>query len=197
VPPGQETNYTTPHLSLVFGPQTLFAPLYLGTSWKPATAAAPETWAVGTPTVPLYLPLRVVLKPSARPADPRRTAIYSITPTGGRAYAGGSWNADSSQIALNTKVFGTYRLYTDTKAPEARLLSRAGGQLLFRVGDDLSGLNSYKLLIGGRFRLLRYEYKNNTLFTVAGDTLGPHLRGAAQLLLTDQAGNERTIPLTL
>jgi len=197
VPPGQETNYTTPHLSLVFGPQTLFAPLYLGTSWKPATTAAPETWAVGTPTVPLYLPLRVVLKPSARPADPRRTAIYSITPTGGRAYAGGIWNADSSQIALNTKVFGTYRLYTDTKAPEARLLSRAGGQLLFRVGDDLSGLNSYKLLIGGRFRLLRYEYKNNTLFTVAGDTLGPHLRGAAQLLLTDQAGNERTIPLTL
>ena len=65
------------------------------------------------------------------------------------------------------------------------------------MGDDLSGLSSYKLLIGGRFRLLRYEYKNSTLFTVAGDTLGPHLRGAAQLLLTDQAGNERTIPLSL
>ncbi|MGI4834757.1 MAG: M23 family metallopeptidase [Janthinobacterium lividum] len=197
IPAGQETSYTTPHLNLVFGPQTLFAPLYLGTSWKPATAAAPETWVVGTPTVPLYLPLRLTLQPTARPADPRRTAIYSITPTGGRAYAGGTWNADSTQISLNTKAFGQYRLYTDTKAPEARLLSRTGGQLLFRVGDDLSGLASYRLLIGGRFRLLRYEYKNSTLFTVAGDTLGPALRGAAQLRLTDQAGNERVIPLTL
>ena len=197
IPAGQETTYATPYLSLVFGPQTLFAPLYLGTSHRPATAAAPETWAVGTPTVPLYLPLRITLKPTARPANLARTAVYSITPTGGRAYVGGAWNADSSQISFNTKTFGQYRLYTDTKAPEARLLGRTGGQLTFRVGDDLSGLASYQLLIGGRFRLLRYEYKNNTLFTVAGDTLGPALRGPAQLRLTDQAGNERVIPLAL
>ena len=197
IPAGQETSYTTPYLSLAFGPQTLFAPLYLGTSYRPATAATPETWLVGTPTVPLYLPLRLTLKPATPPADARRTAIYSVTPTGGRAYAGGTWNADSSQITLTTKAFGQFRLYTDTKAPEARLLSRAGGQLLFRVGDDLSGLASYRLLIGGRFRLLRYEYKNNTLFTVAGDTLGPTLRGPAELRLSDQAGNQRVIPLSL
>ena len=197
IPAGQETTYTTPYLSLVFGPQTLFAPLYLGTSHRPATAAAPETWLVGNPTVPLYLPLRVTLKPTAPSANRARTAVYSVTPKGGRAYVGGTWNADSSQISFNSKVFGQYRLYADTKAPEARLLGRAGGQLLFRVGDDLSGLASYRLLIGGHFRLLRYEYKNNTLFTVAGDALGPTLHGPAELHLTDQAGNERVIPLSL
>lgn len=197
IPAGQETSYTTAHLNLVFGPQTLFSPLYLGTAYHPATAATPETWTIGTPLVPLYLPLRLALKPATPPADLTRTAIYSVTAKGGLAYVGGTWNETGTSIAANVKQFGQFRLCTDTKAPEARLLGRQGGQLLFRVGDDRSGLASYKLLIGGRFRLLRYEYKNNTLFTVAGDTLGPALRGPAELRLTDQVGNERVLPLSL
>jgi hypothetical protein len=197
IPAGQETSYTTPHLNLVFGPQTLFSPLYLNTAHRPATAAAPETWVVGSAITPLYLPLRVTLKASAPVADRERTAVYSITPKGGRAYVGGTWDASGQQISFNTKVFGQYRLYTDTKAPEGRLLGRPGGQLLFRVGDDLSGLSSYKLFIGGQFRLLRFEHKNSTLFTVANDPGAPALRGPAELRLTDQAGNERVIPLSL
>ncbi|RYY15533.1 MAG: hypothetical protein EOO36_12575 [Cytophagaceae bacterium] len=65
------------------------------------------------------------------------------------------------------------------------------------MGDDLSGLASYKLFIGGHFRLLRFEHKNSTLFTVANDPEAPALRGPAQLRLTDQAGNERIIALSL
>ena len=197
IPAGRETSYTTPYLNLVFGPQTLFSALYLGTAYREATAAAPATWTVGTPLVPLYLPLRLTLLPPAPPAHPRQTAIYSVSPKGGRAYVGGTWNADSTRISANVKQFGQFRLYTDTKAPDGRLLSRPGGQLLLRVGDDLSGLASYKLLVGGRFRLLRYEYKNNTLFTVPGDTLGPPLRGPAELQLADEAGNRRVVPLSL
>ena len=34
-------------------------------------------------------------------------------------------------------------------------------------------------------------------FTVPGDTLGPSLRGPAELHLADQAGNEKVIPLSL
>jgi hypothetical protein len=198
IPANQETSYATPYANLVFGPQTLFSALYLSTQHRPATGpTAPESWIIGSPLVPLYLPLRLTVKPTTLPTDRRRTAIYSVSANGGRAYAGGVWNADSTQLSTNLKQFGQFRLYTDTKAPTAQLLSRAGGQLTFRVGDDMAGLASYKLLIGGRFRLLRYEYKNATLFTVAGDTLGPPLRGAAELRLTDQVGNERVIPLKL
>jgi hypothetical protein len=123
--------------------------------------------------------------------------VYSITPKGGRAYVGGKWDESGQQVSFNTKVFGQYRLYTDTKAPEARLLGKPGGQLLFKVGDDLSGLASYRLFVGGHFRLLRYEHKNSTLFTVSNDPNAPALHGPAELRLTDQAGNERVISLAL
>ncbi len=198
IAPGQETNYATPYANVVFGPQTLFSNFYLSTLHRAdAGPAAPESWTIGTALVPLYLPLRLTLKPATPPADRARTAIYSVSANGGRAYVGGTWNEAGTQISANLKQFGQFRLYTDTKPPGAQLVSRTGGQLIFRVGDDLSGLASYKLLIGGRFRLLRYEYKNATLFTVAGDTLGPALRGPAELRLTDQAGNEKVIPLSL
>jgi hypothetical protein len=196
--PGQETNYATPYLNVLFGPQTLFSNLYLSTLHRAdAGPLAPESWTVGTPLVPLYLPLRLTLKPTTPPADRARTAIYSVSANGGRAYVGGIWNEAGTQVSANLKQFGQFRLYTDTKAPTAQLLGRTGGQLTFRVGDDMSGLASYKLLVGGHFRLLRYEYKNATLFTVAGDTLGPALRGPAELRLSDQAGNEKVIPLNL
>ena len=195
IPAGQETSYATNHLNLVFGPQTLFNNLYLSTAFRPE-ASGSGFWTVGSPLSPLYYPVTLTLKPATLPTDPRRTAIYSATLAGGKAYVGGQWD-DKGQITAVVKQFASYRLLTDTKPPQGSLVSRAGGQLQFRVGDDMSGLASYRLLIGGQFRLLRFEHKKAILFTVARDTLGPRLRGPAELRLTDQAGNERVIALDL
>jgi hypothetical protein len=192
---GEEAGYTTSRLHLAFGPQTLFDNLYLSTSYKPETNGS-GIWTVGNSIVPLYKTLGLTLKPVVAPADRARTAIYGITAKGGKAYVGGKWD-ENGNITAVIKQFGSFRLLTDTIAPRGSLIGRPGGQLLFQVGDDLSGLASYRLLIGGRFRLLRFEHKKATLFTVAGDTLGPKLRGPAELRLMDQAGNERVIPLSL
>ena len=195
IPDGQETNYATAYLNLVFGPETLFDNLYLATSFRPE-AGGNGFWTVGSPLSPLYKTALLTLKPAVPPADPQRSAIYAATARGGKAYVGGKWD-ERGQITAPIRQFGSFRILTDTVAPHGSLIGRPGGQLLFRVGDDLSGLASYQLLIGGKFRLLRFEHKNATLFTVPGDTLGPRLRGPAELRLTDQAGNARVIPLNL
>ncbi|WP_051718881.1 M23 family metallopeptidase [Hymenobacter sp. IS2118] len=195
VPAGRETTYATSFLSLVFGSETLFDNLYLGTTYLPETKGS-GFWTVGNPLSPLYKTAQLTLRPATPPTDPRRTAIYSATAKGGKAYLGGKWD-ERGNITANIRQFGSYRIHTDSIAPKGSLAGRPGGQLLFRVADDLSGLASYQLLVGGQFRLLRFEHKNATLFTVATDTLGPRLRGPAELRLTDQAGNERVIPLAL
>ena len=69
--------------------------------------------------------------------------------------------------------------------------------MVFKVGDDLSGLASYRLEVNGQFHLLRFEHKNATLFSERSDTLGPPLRGPATLRLTDQAGNEKVLNVVL
>jgi len=188
IPAGTEQGFTSNFLHLSFAPQTLFDTLYLQTSYKDGT------WAIQNPRQSLYLPLGVTLKPTADVPDKAHSAVYMVSANGGRSYVGGKW--DGNQITFATKVFGQFRIFSDTIPPSARLISRAGG-LVFKVGDNLSGLASYQLFIGGRFRLLRYEHKNSTLFTERQDTVGPPLRGPATLRLTDQAGNEKVINLTL
>ena len=195
IPAGQETNYATARLNVLFDKETLFGNIYLSTAYKPEPTGS-GFWTVGSPLQPLYHPATLTLKPVTPPADPRRTAIYSATLAGGKTYVGGKWD-ENGQITAVIKQFASYRILIDIKPPQGNLAGRAGGQLLFRVGDDMSGLASYRLLIGGQFRLLRFEHKKAILFTVPGDTLGPKLRGPAELRLTDQAGNERVIPLQL
>ncbi|SHJ28609.1 Peptidase family M23 [Hymenobacter daecheongensis DSM 21074] len=188
IPSGTEQGYADNFLNLSFGPQTLFDTLYLQTSYKDGI------WTVQSPRQSLYLPLRLTLKPTTEVADKTRSAVYLVNARGGRSYVGGKW--DGNQVSFATKVFGRFGIFTDTIPPTVRLVSRAGG-LVFKVGDDLSGLASYQLLVGGRFRLLRYEHKNATLFTERPDTVGPPLRGPATLRITDQAGNERVVNLNL
>ncbi|MEL5992808.1 M23 family metallopeptidase [Hymenobacter segetis] len=195
IPAGRETNYATAKLNVMFGKETLFGNIYLATAYKPEPTGS-GFWTVGSPLLPLYHTAVLTLKPATPPADPTRTAIYAATAAGGKAYLGGKWD-EQGQITANIRQFGSYRILTDTVAPKGSLIGRPGGQVLFRVGDDLSGLATYRLLVGGKFRLLRFEHKNSTLFTVPTDTVGARLRGPAELRLTDQAGNERVIPLSL
>ncbi|SHM05251.1 M23 family metallopeptidase [Hymenobacter psychrotolerans] len=191
IPSGQDFAFSTHNLQLSFSPKTLFDTLYVQTSYKAGT------WTVHLPRTPLYETLRVSLRPDAPVADPRRTAIYGVTAKGGKAYVGGKWDAAGTTISANIKTFGQFRILTDTIPPSGRLLSKGPGGVVFKVGDDLSGLASYKLEVNGQFHLLRFEHKNATLFSERTDKLGPPLRGPATLRLTDQAGNEKVINVTL
>ena len=194
IPAGKETAYATARLGLVFEPQTLFDNLYLSTAYK-AEPSGSGLWTIGSALTPLYRYLRLTLRPPVPLPNPARAAIYSVSGRG-RAYVGGTWDAQG-HISVPIRKFGLFRILTDTIAPTGQLLGRPAGQLLFRVGDELSGLASYQLLVGGRFRLLRFEHKKAALFTLAADTLGPRLRGPAELRLRDVAGNERVIVLKL
>jgi hypothetical protein len=184
IPSGEEFAFSNANLNLAFGLQSLFDTLYLNTSYKEGT------WTVQSQRIPLYLPLRMTLKPEQEVLDKERSAVYMINASGGRIYQGGKWNGN--EITVPIKLFGSFRILTDTIPPSARLTRKSPAGLSFQVGDNLSGLSSYRLLVNGKWRLLRYEYKTATLFTDSQDRTVP-LTGEAELHLTDQAGNEKVL----
>jgi len=189
IPSGRDFAFTTNMLQLGFGSETLFDTLYVQTSYKAGL------WIVHSPRTPLYHSLRLTLKPEMEVIDKARSAIYSVTANGGKAYVGGQWTGNI--VSAPIKTFGQFRILTDTIPPSARLLSKGPRGVVFKVGDDLSGLASYKLEVNGQFHLLRFEHKNATLFSEPTDKLGPPLRGPATLHLRDQAGNEKAIHVVL
>ncbi|MGY2132187.1 M23 family metallopeptidase [Hymenobacter sp. HD11105] len=182
IPAAKEQAFANGVQNLVFAPRTLFDTLYLQTNYKDGL------WTIHTPRTPLFKPLLATLKPPVAVADKARSAVYMINYKGGKIYQGGTW--DGEQITFPVKTFGSFRILTDTLAPTVRLVRKSPAGLTFTVADNLSGLGSYRLLINGQWRMLRYEYKNSTLFTDPQDKTVP-LTGEAELRLTDQAGNEK------
>jgi hypothetical protein len=188
IPAQTEHLFSNQFLNLTFSPRTLFDTLYLQTSYKDGI------WTVQSPRYPLWEAMRVTLKPQRPVLDKQRSAAYLIRGNG-KIYQGGNWNGE--ELTFPTKLFGQYRIITDTIPPSGRLVSKGPNGLVFKVGDDLSGLAQYELEINGQFKRLRFEHKTASLFTERTDTLGPALRGPARLRLTDRAGNERIISLNL
>lgn len=184
IPAATEQAFTNSLQNLVFTSRTLFDTLYLQSSYKDGL------WTIHTPRTPLFQPMQATLKPPVAVADKVRSAAYLINYKGGKIYQGGKW--DGEYITFPVKTFGSFRILTDTIAPTARLVRKSAAGLTFIVGDNLSGLSSYRLLVNGQWRMLRYEYKKSVLFTDPQDKTVP-LTGDAEFRLTDQAGNEKIL----
>ncbi|MBG8553783.1 M23 family metallopeptidase [Hymenobacter guriensis] len=188
IPAGQERLFATPFVSLTFAPRTTYDTLYLQTTYKDGL------WKVQSAVTPIQEALRVTLKPEMPVTDKQRTAACLIRGNA-RIWQSGQWEGE--QFSFNTRLFGQFKLVTDVTPPSGRLVSKGAAGVVFKVGDDLSGLASYQLEVNGQFRLLRFEHKNSTLFSERDDKLGPPLRGPARLTLRDMAGNEKVISVTL
>ncbi|WP_400190504.1 M23 family metallopeptidase [Hymenobacter sp. B81] len=188
VPAGSEQLVATQELSLTFAERSLFDTLYLQTSYQDGL------WTIHNPRTPLLQNVRVTLRPPVPVADKARSAAYLVRGNA-KIWQGNKWEGE--YLSFPMRMFGQFRILTDTIPPSARLISKGAGGLVFKVGDNLSGLASYRLEVGGQWKRLRFEHKNSTLFTERQDTLGSVLRGPATLRITDQAGNEKVLSLTL
>ncbi|MCR5886532.1 M23 family metallopeptidase [Hymenobacter sp. J193] len=188
IPAGQERLFATPFVNLAFAPRTTYDTLYLQTTYKDGL------WKVQSAVTPIQEALRVTLKPETLVVDKQRTAACLIRGNA-RIWQSGQWEGEF--FSFNTRLFGQFKLVTDVTPPSGRLVSKGAAGVVFKVGDDLSGLASYQLEVNGQFRLLRFEHKNSTLFSERDDKLGPPLRGPARLTLRDMAGNEKVISVTL
>ena len=91
---------------------------------------------------------------------------------------------------------GKFKVLEDTKKPSIRLLSKNRNQISFRIGDDLSGLNSFNAYINGEWLLMKYEHKKATIWSEKLDKSIP-LSGEVVLKVKDNAGNEAIYTTTI
>ncbi|MCP9200756.1 M23 family metallopeptidase [Gramella sp. GC03-9] len=104
-----------------------------------------------------------------------------------------------NRFTTGTKTFGRYTLRKDTKAPDVRPVNFYDGQwissnetLKVKISDDLSGINSYRATVNGKFILMEYEYKNNTLTHHFDDGVVTDTENDLKVIVTDNVGNTTT-----
>ncbi len=179
--PGQPAEYTDGNLRLQFTPKTLFDTLHLATR-----TFANGGLEINQRSTPIFDNLTVSYAPAVNGSiDTMRTKVYQAD---NQKFLGGSWQG--GRIAFQTRELGRFALYTDTEAPAVRLVSATTEGITARVSDDLSGIKSFRAMVGGQWVLLQYDYKTARLWSDKLDPDVPFSVGDTVVIeATDRCGN--------
>lgn len=108
-----------------------------------------------------------------------------------------------NKLSIQTREFGAYTLVKDTTPPNIRPINFSDGKwissnstLRIKIEDDLSGIASYRATINGKFILMEYEYKDNSLTYHFSDGIIKDTENNLKLIVIDNVGNSATFEAT-
>jgi len=128
-----------------------------------------------------------------------KVMLAQIDPSTGRIYSA-TGKFDDGWVEGNIRTLGSYTLAVDTEAPKITSLNTTDKKapkdpniLKFKITDNLSGIETFRGTIDGKWVLFEYDLKNN-LLTYTFDKARFKFGGTHQLNLevTDFKGNTST-----
>ncbi|MDB5262964.1 MAG: peptidase, partial [Adhaeribacter sp.] len=181
VPSGSEYSFTNRYLNVIFNKNSLFDTLYLHTSYNNGI------YGISSPLTPLFQAVKVTLKANEPILDKSKAAVYYLGWGNSKGFLGGTWEGD--KITFSARNLGKFKIYSDSKPPTIRLLSKSPQVIRLKMGDDLSGVTSFRAELNGEFLLMKFEHKNATLTSERLNRSEP-LAGDFVLRVKDAMGNE-------
>jgi len=108
-----------------------------------------------------------------------------------------------NRFTTGSRTFGEYTLASDVTPPKIWPVNFSDGQwisnnssLKVKISDDLSGIKSYRATVNGKFILMEYEYKNNTLTHKFSDGIITETENHLKMIVTDNVGNSNNFEAT-
>jgi murein DD-endopeptidase MepM/ murein hydrolase activator NlpD len=150
-----------------------------------------------TPYVPLHFACPLRIKAIHLPAKlESKVMLAQVDPVSGRVYSA-TGKFVNGWVEGNIRVLGNYALVVDTVAPKIVSLSIAdkktlkeANKLRFTVTDNLSGIDTFRGTIDGKWVLFEYDFKNNLLsYTFDKNRMQFNKNHELELEVTDFKGN--------
>jgi len=102
-------------------------------------------------------------------------------------------------ISSRTKTLGTYTLSTDAEAPKIRPINFKNGKWLskyrylkLKISDAVSGIKNYRATVNGKWILMEYDPKTQTLTHDFNDNIIAETKNNLKVIVTDNVGNSAT-----
>ncbi|OUR99016.1 peptidase M23 [Flavobacteriales bacterium 33_180_T64] len=106
-------------------------------------------------------------------------------------------------LSARTKSLGTFTLARDTINPTITPLNFQDGKWLsklnylkIKIDDALSGISNYRATINGKWVLMEYDYKKDTLTYNFEDSVNTETENKLKIIVTDNVGNNATFEAT-
>ncbi len=187
VPSGNEYTYYSDLIDIKFPSGALYDTAYLHLSRR-MNEEGHGVYTIGAETTPLDRSIQIAMRPSGISGWKDNMAVYCVN-GGGQSFLGGKW--ENGRIHFNTRELGEFMILEDTLAPAIRPVAVNGTGARFRIGDGLSGIDSFEASIDGRWLLMLYDPKTATIWSERLDN-AQSLKGELKLVVTDRAGNTST-----
>ncbi len=102
-------------------------------------------------------------------------------------------------LSARTKTLGTYVLGVDTERPIIKPLNFQKGKWLSKyrylkvsIKDKISGIKNYRATVNGKWILMEYDAKKNTLTHDFNDNVITETKNNLKIIVTDNVGNSFT-----
>ena len=106
-------------------------------------------------------------------------------------------------LTAKTKALGTFALATDLTPPTIKPINFQDKKwiskyryLKVKIEDDLSGISKYRATVNGKWILMEYDYKTNTLTHDFNDNIVKDTKNELKIIVTDNVGNSSTFEAT-
>lgn len=106
-------------------------------------------------------------------------------------------------LSTSTKILGTYTLAMDTEGPTITPVNFQEGKWLskyrylkVKIKDAVSGIKNYRATINGKWILMEYDYKKNSLVYDFNDNVNLETKNNLKIIVTDNVGNSSTFEAT-
>lgn len=161
--------------------------------------AITPTYNIHNEYTPLHQPIEISIKVGRLNERLRSKATIVHFDRKKRYYSkGGKWR--NNALTIRSKSFGKYTVMLDTIPPKITPLNitphknmAANSTIEVKIGDNLSGIKSYRGTIDGKWVIMEYEAKKAKLFYTFKDI--PKGKHNFELTLTDGVGNSTSISI--
>jgi len=135
------------------------------------------------------------------PEDQEKMFIAKLNRRGRPSYV--STYKKENRFTTGVRNFGDYTLASDRNAPSIYPVNFKDGQwissnnnITLKISDDLTGINSFRATVNGKWILMEYEYKNNTITHDFKDGVVTETENHLKVIVTDNVGNSKTYEAT-
>ena len=102
-------------------------------------------------------------------------------------------------LTARSKSLGTYALAMDTVSPTIKAVNFQDNKwiskyryLEVKIEDELTGISKYRATINGKWILMEYDYKTNSLIHDFNDNIIKDTKNELKIIVTDNVGNSST-----
>lgn len=195
--PQKKNIITTPSFLLEIPKNALFDTAYISChESRKADSKYSIHCTVGDSYIPLFKRINLSIKPFYLPERLRNKAVIMKVEKNGAVYAGGEW--DNGFVKSSVFSFGTYRVSVDTVPPEIRCHSdlkkiyHEKDTILVQIYDLISGINTYRPLLNGKWIAMDYDAKNSLITYTVDEQALPGYNNVC-IEVTDKKGNRSVV----